>query len=408
MSRASRAVPVLMLHSVAFEEHLAPHGWLQRLSVAPDLLDATFSAWRRRGFRTIPFEDVVAYVRRGTKLPKGAIALTLDDGYVDNWIALHPLLSAHGLHATIFVSTDYVDPRPLQRPQLLPGVDPATLPWKGYLSWEEMRAMESDGTVRCESHARTHTWYFTSGRIVDYFRPEAAISQRASLLRFLWLNENEGRKWSMLESMSDASVPWGTPIYEHAPALVARRFFPDPRETEELTAFVGSQDPAAFFAAPGWRRHLDGLVERLRAEGRGAGRWETEEEREARVLGELTESRRVLSRGLGRDVRFLSCPQGAMSEDVERLARSAGYEAWTRSTFASGRLNRPGGPSAHVYRSGDGFGLFGAGASVGLRVLSNRLVLERYAGSRWAHLATSVVSRASTLLGRREPVAAAG
>jgi hypothetical protein len=36
----------------------------------------------------------------------------------------------------------------------------------------------------------------------------------------------------MRSQLEDRSIPWGTPVYEYAPALVARRFFPDVREAE--------------------------------------------------------------------------------------------------------------------------------------------------------------------------------
>jgi len=75
------------------------------------------------------------------------------------------------------MSTDFVDPRPVVRPRA--GDAPAELTWKGYLSWEEMRRAESKGAVEIQSHAKTHTWYFTSDTIVDYYRPGNAITATA-------------------------------------------------------------------------------------------------------------------------------------------------------------------------------------------------------------------------------------
>ena len=93
--------------------------------------------------------------------------LTLDDGYVDNWVALTPLLQAYGFNAIVFASTDFVDPRPVVRPRVGDGARESALEWKGYLSWDEMRAAEASGTIEIQSHAKTHTWYFTSDKIID-------------------------------------------------------------------------------------------------------------------------------------------------------------------------------------------------------------------------------------------------
>jgi len=255
----AKAVPVLMLHSVAPREALAPFGWLQSLTTSPELLDASFRAWKRRGLVTLTLDELADHLTGRRRAPKRSLVLTLDDGYLDNWTGLHPLLRAYGFHAVVFASTDFIDPRPVRRAQS--GGSP-TPDWKGYLSWDEMRAMESDGSVEVHSHARTHTWYFVSDRIVDYYRPGNALSRRDSMLRFLWLNAHTADKPFALERMTDDAVPWGTPVYEYRPALVAHRFHPDPAETDALTGLVASEGGARFFAAPGWRERLDREVAR--------------------------------------------------------------------------------------------------------------------------------------------------
>ena len=51
-------------------------------------------------------------------------------------------------------------------------LDPA-----GALSWTDLRALASGGLVSIQSHGRTHTWYPTSGRILDFCHPGTALSQ---------------------------------------------------------------------------------------------------------------------------------------------------------------------------------------------------------------------------------------
>jgi peptidoglycan/xylan/chitin deacetylase (PgdA/CDA1 family) len=54
--------------------------------------------------------DFVARLRAGT-LPAKAVALTFDDGYLDNLVNARPVLERHGIPATLFVATGFVGSR---------------------------------------------------------------------------------------------------------------------------------------------------------------------------------------------------------------------------------------------------------------------------------------------------------
>jgi len=385
---ASTAVPVLMLHSVAPEAALAPHRWLQRLATPPELLEATFEGWRRRGVRTLTSAELRAFLE-GRETPKDrSVVLTLDDGYLDNWVALTPLLEAYGFHAVVFVSTDFADPRTVVRPQV---GGSGAIEWKGYLSWDEMRLAESKGAVEIQSHAKTHTWYFTSDTIVDYYRPGNAITGPRSRLRFLWLNAHEDLKPFALEQLDDHAIPWGTPVYEYAPALVARRFFPNLREGDVAAEFVARHGGAAFFDDPAWRAKLDAEVAAFRSGSSLSGSYESEQERTDRVRGELTESKRVLSARLGHPVEFLSFPQGGMDEACEHLALEAGYALWTMPSRTGSRASQTSDGPHRVYRCGSGYGLFGESRGTRASLLSQRLVLARHFGNPLARAVTHAV-----------------
>ena len=133
-----RALPVLMFHSVAPPGALGPHAWLERLSVPPDLFEATLEDWNRRGVRTVGCEEIRRFMTGEISLSKRSVALTFDDGYLDNWVAVTPLLRRHGHKAIVFVSTDFVDPAGQARPTL--DEPDRGLQWQGYLSIPEMRA----------------------------------------------------------------------------------------------------------------------------------------------------------------------------------------------------------------------------------------------------------------------------
>jgi peptidoglycan/xylan/chitin deacetylase (PgdA/CDA1 family) len=392
------AIPVLMLHSVAPPEQLAPFDWLKRLTTPPDLLEASLAAWQRNGTTTLGMDEVDAILDGAKPVRRGAIAITLDDGYLDNWVVLDPLLRKYGHRATVFISTDFADPTVGARPRLGEAPERGGIQWKGYLNWDEMRQLERDGTIDIQSHAKTHTWYFVSDRIVDYYRPANSLTKSESMLRFLWLNSHPDDKPFSLDLMTESSIPWGTPIYEYRPALVARRFHPDPDEAARLVELVAQHGGAAFFERADWRGALDAEVERQRSRGRSTGTLESDDEYRARVRGELVESRRILSERLNKDVRFLAFPQGAHDAAVEDIAREAGYKRWTVASWRYKRLNRPGESTHRVYRCGTGLDLFGADARPWMRLQGQRVVLRRFAGSRAAHVVTGMVSMARRLL----------
>jgi peptidoglycan/xylan/chitin deacetylase (PgdA/CDA1 family) len=64
--------------------------------------------WLRSWFNILPLEEAVLMLRTRT-LPPRAAAITFDDGYADNCQHALPVLRRHGLTATFFVATGYLD-----------------------------------------------------------------------------------------------------------------------------------------------------------------------------------------------------------------------------------------------------------------------------------------------------------
>ncbi len=64
--------------------------------------------WLRAWFNVLPLHDALRGLARGA-LPARAAAITFDDGYADNLLHAVPLLRKHGLHATFFVASGFLD-----------------------------------------------------------------------------------------------------------------------------------------------------------------------------------------------------------------------------------------------------------------------------------------------------------
>lgn len=103
----------------------------QLLAVSPASFEAQMSILAEN-CRVISLDRLLAGLRRRI-VPDGSVVVTFDDGYSDNLTNAEPILAAHGVPATVFVSSGYVEARrefwwdELERIVLGPGTLPATV-----------------------------------------------------------------------------------------------------------------------------------------------------------------------------------------------------------------------------------------------------------------------------------------
>lgn len=265
----------------------------------------------------------------GKEIPTRSVVLTFDDGYLDNWVYAYPLLKKYGSHATIFVNPDFVDPTGSLRPNLEDvwsgRISVHELPTSGFLSWQEMRTMESSGYIDIQSHALTHTWYFSSAEIIDFHHPGD---------RYPWLawNTHPERKYLWMTEDQQVFVPWGTPVYNYEKSLATQRYFPDEGLGRVLVDYVRNHGNEIFFQADNWRQILEQMVTNYRETYGERGKFESVAETKARLHHELAGSKQIIEKQLDKTVDFFCWPGGGYNDTSLEVIKSVGYLSSTHSS----------------------------------------------------------------------------
>ena len=128
-------VPVLMYHGVSDNPWTMPS-----LFVTPAEMEAHLQYLQDNGYTPIWFEDLW-HVQDFEK----PVILTFDDGYVDNYTTLLPILEKYNAKATCFIITDFLN----HDPSIYANVDQ-------YVTWDMVKAMSESGYISIQSHTMNH------------------------------------------------------------------------------------------------------------------------------------------------------------------------------------------------------------------------------------------------------------
>lgn len=310
------SIPVLMYHHVNKLE--------DSFTISPDDFQKQMEYLARKNYQTLFLDELIDSLKEGKD--KRRVALTFDDGYLDNWIYAYPILKKYNLKATIFVVTSRIKEKANSyRPNLEDlwsgKVKEESLPkisnhyqsnlrcvrnLKGsddHITWEETKKMSGDGLIDIQSHSHLHSYCYVDDKIVDY---------------------NQGKRWR-IGWLTDGDTRLGIPIYEDKPTLAGQRYFDDPGLRNRLAEYVFRRGGEKFFKKKDWKKELDGIVDDHRAGNKLKDSYETLEKRKERVKRELLLSRDTIEKRLNRKCRFIAWPGGAYDDELVKWARECGY-----------------------------------------------------------------------------------
>ena len=120
--------------------------------------------------------------------------LTFDDGYLDNWVFVWPLLRKYGMRATVFVTADFIEPDGPPRPTLEDvwggKIRMEELQAAGFLRPSELRIMSESGVIDVQQDvwalvenlapAYGDHWWFIS--LLAFVRQDQSRFDEAALL----------------------------------------------------------------------------------------------------------------------------------------------------------------------------------------------------------------------------------
>lgn len=90
------------------------------------------------GYHPITMQELYDYVTKGEKLPSKPVCITFDDGYLDSYTIVYPMMKEFGYPWTLFLITDDVG--------------------KSYnrMTWEQLKEMAGSGAVTIANHTLSH------------------------------------------------------------------------------------------------------------------------------------------------------------------------------------------------------------------------------------------------------------
>ncbi len=278
-------VPVFMFHSVTST-------WFE----------AQLRYLKDNQYETLTLKQFMAFLAGDFSPTNPSVLLTFDDGDKSWYEVAYPLLQKYNYHAVGFLVPSYICEE--------------TEPDSAWLSWEEVREIESSGSMEMESHTFHHARVFTGSQVIDFYHPQFnhnPLDLDIPLIR----NGDQFHN----------QLAWGTPIYQYDSLYAGHSRYCDNEEIrEKCITWVKQQGGVDFFNDGNWRKKIRNFHNSLGARFvTQSPLYETAKERDAAILSDLMTAKQTLEGKLQKQISHLCYPWGAGSEIAVNLSRQAGY-----------------------------------------------------------------------------------
>jgi peptidoglycan/xylan/chitin deacetylase (PgdA/CDA1 family) len=129
-------IPILTYHYVSNNPN--PNDKVREgLSTSPKIFEEHMEYIYMHSYTTITLEKLYLALEGKADLPKNTIILTFDDGYIDFYVNVYPILRRYNLNATAFISPGLIGQGP-------------------YIDWDQIKEMDKTGLISFQAHTVTH------------------------------------------------------------------------------------------------------------------------------------------------------------------------------------------------------------------------------------------------------------
>lgn len=266
-------------------------------------------------------------INKNSKRNNKTVLLTFDDGYLDNWVFVFPILKKYRLKGTIFINPDFID---INHSELRPQYHQQKFDYNsknnilGFLNWNEIFEMENSQFIDIQNHSMSHNKYFSSP-VLKCFLDKSNVNSHDWLL---W-NENPEKKQNYMYHNMFSYFDEGKPILENGRSLGIRRYF----HNMDLHKIIIDKYNYLKNKDKGDKAKIENELReeyyQLITESKYQGRYETDEEMMNRYYYELSDSKKILEDKLNKNIEFLCWPGGSYNDISLFISKKLGYKAST-------------------------------------------------------------------------------
>ena len=303
------SVPVIYYHSIA--DHEVNHPWAF-LSCPIEIFRKQMEWLSKNNYYTCTWKELEDHISGMKILPSKSIHIHFDDGFLDNWSVVFPIMEKYNLKYTILITPEFVEDNDIIRPFVSETKENNKSNWWGYLSKGEISKMVEIGLVDFQAHGYTHTWYPVSSTVID-------IIDNSSFYPHIYWNSDIKSKPHWL-TKSDYNIEhFNEVVFEYGKSLEVDKVFIV--DEEALSKVYGDLDNSL-----DKKLRIQKLNEAFRTEGRNIGRYETDKEKTERLTRELKSTKEEVFSLTERPCDYVVFPGGGNTKEVLGLCKKVGYK----------------------------------------------------------------------------------
>ena len=315
-------IPIVYFHSVAPSKD---SGWYKtfltrELKYFEDLLKYLKS----KKYEFLSLDEY--FIRRTDPAAKNKkmISFQFDDGFLDNYVYVFPLLKKYKAKGTIFVNPVCIQDQPDVRPTIehvwSGRLKQDELQSLGYLSWKEMKIMEDTEIMDIQSHTMTHTKYYSSDEIREFHNSKA---------NFLYPIGNlypEQRPYYIINPDFKNLLPYGTPFFAETSSVICRRVHINNDFENECVEILRNCNWQNYKFDDCFQK-VKNVYEYFKSKDNLISHMESQDDYETRVHYEIKESKKILESRLDKTVNHICWPHGDYNDYCHEIAKRAGYQS---------------------------------------------------------------------------------